>query len=78
VVKAELVVEPVVAEPVGEVESKPAEVVEVPAKNGFRRGRRGGNGKDRALRQVEKEHIDWIDTLVKLPADPTLQKSKER
>jgi hypothetical protein len=33
---------------------------------------------DRPLRQVERDHIDWIDRLVKLPADPTLKITKER
>jgi hypothetical protein len=45
-------------------------------------GRRGRHpdkdDNDRPLRQVERDHIDWIDRLVKLPADPTLKITKER
>ncbi|MDT5027050.1 MAG: hypothetical protein QOE61_3476 [Micromonosporaceae bacterium] len=44
-----------------------------------RRGRHPDNDDiDRPLRQVERDHIDWIDKLVKLPADPTLKITKER
>ena len=43
-----------------------------------RRGRRPDNEGSRALRQGERDHIDWIDNLVKLPVDPTLKMSKER
>ena len=43
-----------------------------------RRGRRPDNEGSRALRQGERDHIDWIDDLVKLPVDPTLKMSKER
>jgi hypothetical protein len=32
----------------------------------------------RELRQGERDHIDWIDNLVKLPIDPTLKMSKDR
>ena len=43
-----------------------------------RRGRRLDSEGSRALRQGERDHIDWIDNLVKLPVDPTLKMSKER
>ena len=43
-----------------------------------RRGRRPDNEGSRALRQGERDHIDWIDDLVELPVDPTLKMSKER
>jgi hypothetical protein len=45
-------------------------------------GRRGrppeSEGNGQGLRKGERDHIDWIDNLVKLPADPTLKMTKER
>jgi hypothetical protein len=43
-----------------------------------RRGRAENEPKStRALRDTERDHIDWIDKLVKLPSDPTLE-TRER